>query len=211
MGPLGHCIGMRTSLTTACMSLNLATRDSSGLGCALDRITCDMHELYMERVSTRGATHVEALLRPDLFQKEDPGYPGHGADVRHRLNVYKAFLEPHMAPNGLHHAERQSKVAVAYPDRGEHVVKSTVCRLQPAHKGLVALQPPYHVLAARHARVRPGQAAADHAVAAQVNALHVGAERRTTARGVVGEKIYIRITGRQHGRGSDGCVFRKYK
>jgi len=92
--------------------------------------------------------------------------------VRDRLAIHEALLEAHVAPHGLHHAQRERVEVLLYLDRGKHVVEAPAERLHPAHVGLVALEARDHVLCAGQLRVRPLEPAPHHRVFRHVHAFH---------------------------------------
>ena len=116
--------------------------------------------------------YIESLLRPYFFHEKHRRYAQQRADVRDRLAIHEALLQAHMAPHGLHHAQRERVKLAVDLDRGKHVVEAPAERLHPAHVGLVALEARDHVLCAGQLLVRPLEPTPHHRVFRHVHAFH---------------------------------------
>ena len=75
--------------------------------------------LFFSASNTEGITHIKTSLCPLLLSKQHRWDPQLQTAQVCRLNVLEALAQPHVAPDGLHHAQAQRVEPVAYAEGGD--------------------------------------------------------------------------------------------
>ena len=119
---------------------------------ALDRMTCEKLITHIEQPNSSRNAHLKPLLRAHFLREQDGGDAEHGS-----LPVDETPAQSDVSPDGLHHAQAEGVEGVPDSHGRELVLYGSAGRLQPRHKGLIALEPREHVLCAGELGVRPGQ------------------------------------------------------